>query len=458
MATDPQELLRRRAVMPLTGLGQPVGVPAPLPILSANMAAPANPSPVASTAPAVAAAPVAAPVTGLGGGAAFGIYPPPSSQFSTNANDAALRRGVSATGPSTFVPAIQPVAPNRFNNLTDPRSLQYTGGSSVPVGMGQPVPGQPAPPPPVPGAAAPAVAGLPGAEGTQPTNASEGALSPVAASPASMAATVAPAAAEPALGSLADTQARLGRLQASNAAVPVGGATTINADFADRNGAFNEGAALRTAAAQGSWSPRRGFQGNDDAVRAATVPIANRARMGEAQLNANTQLTNTATREAGDTARLGMRTAADASQAAITGQRDQQRLELERSGFNLRATGAALDNASKARIEAVQNEIASAKTPEARRVASEKLAALTGKTPQDQFAALELGGGSTIDPTTGVAVPQPKSAIIYNKATGQYQQAGAAPAAAAKAPIAEGSMSTSNGKPIKYVGGKWVPA
>lgn len=444
--------------MPLTGMGQPVGVPAPLPILSANMAAPANPSPVASTVPPVAAPPVAAPVTGLGGGAAFGIYPQPSSQYSTNANDAALRRGVSATGPATFVPAVQPVAPNRLNNLTDPRSLQYTGSApAIPAGLGQPVPGQPAPPPAVPGAAAPAVAGLPGAEGTQPTNASEGAMSPVAATPASVAA-VPPAAADPALGSLADTQARLGRLQASNAALPVGGASTINADFADRNGAFNEGAALRTAAAQGSWSPRRGYQGNDDAVRAATVPIANRARMGEAQLNANTQLTNTAAREAGDTARLGMRTAADASQAAITGQRDQQRLELERAGFGLRATGAALDNAGKARIEAVQNEIASAKTPEARRAASEKLAALTGKTPQDQFAALELGGGSTVDPTTGVAVPQPKSAIIYNKATGQYQQAGAAPAAAAKAPIAEGSMSISNGKPIKYVGGKWVPA
>lgn len=54
-------------------------------------------------APAPLAAQAAAP-TGSGG-AVFGVYPKPSSQLSTNANDAALRRGVQATGPSTFVPA-----------------------------------------------------------------------------------------------------------------------------------------------------------------------------------------------------------------------------------------------------------------------------------------------------------------------------------------------------------------
>lgn len=118
-----------------------------------------------------------------------------------------------------------------------------------------------------------------------------------------------------------------------------------------------------------------------------------------------------------------------------------------------------MDNATKARIEAVQNEIASAKTPEARRAAAEKLAALQGKAQQDQFAAIEIGGGSVPDTTTGLAIPQPKSALIYNRATGQYEQVGGgAGGAAARPAIAEGSMSTSNGKPIKYVGGKWVPA
>lgn len=441
--------------MPITGMGQPVGVPAPLPILSATMAAPTNPPPVAAPAPAIAPA-AAAPVTGLGGGAAFGIYPPPSNQRSTNANDAALRRGVSATGPSTFVPAIQPTLPNRFNNLTDPRSLEYAG--AAPARMGQPVAGQATPPPAVPGAAAPAVAGLPGAEGTQPTNASEGALSPVAATPASVAAATTPgSSATPDLGSLEDTQIRLGRIQASNAATPRGGLAVIGNSAPDAAQAMFDGAALRTAGAQGSWSPRRGYQGNDDAVRAASIPVANRARMGEAQLNAQTQLATTEMREAGDTARLGMRTAADATRAAGADQRDLQRLELERAGFGLRAAGAALDNAGKARIEAVQNEIASAKTPEARRTATEKLAALTGKTPQDQFAALELGGGSAVDPTTGVAVAQPKSAILYNRATGQYEQVGAPAAAAAKPAVAEGSISTVNGKSARYTGGKWVP-
>lgn len=81
-----------------------------------------------------AAAPPAAPAAPTeSGGAVFGIYPRPSSQFSTNTNDAALQRGVQATGPSTFVPAAPavatPPAPTlRFNNLTDPRSTQFQGG------------------------------------------------------------------------------------------------------------------------------------------------------------------------------------------------------------------------------------------------------------------------------------------------------------------------------------------
>jgi hypothetical protein len=220
-----------------------------------------------------------------------------------------------------------------------------------------------------------------------------------------------------------------------------------------------DGAALRTAAGQGSWSPRRGFQGNDDAIRAASIPIANRARMGEAQLNADTSLANTGMREAGDTARLGLRTAADASQAAITGGRDQQRLDMERQINTLRGAGLGLDNATKQRIEVVQQEIANAKTPEARRAAGEKLAALTGKERPNRFKAIEVGGGQVVDPTTGVATQQPKSVVLYDEATGQMQTSTpGAGAAAAKPAVAEGSMSTSNGKPIRFVGGKWVPA
>lgn len=80
--------------------------------------------------PPTAAAPVES------GGAVFGIYPRPNSQYSTNLNDAALQRGVVATGPSTFTPAqpvvapagVAPAAPQRLDATTDPRSTLYAGG------------------------------------------------------------------------------------------------------------------------------------------------------------------------------------------------------------------------------------------------------------------------------------------------------------------------------------------
>lgn len=81
-------------------------------------------------------APAAAAPT-QSGGAVFGIYPRPNSQYSTNLNDAALQRGVVATGPSTFAPATPvatpvaaaaPVAPQRLDAATDPRSTLYAGG------------------------------------------------------------------------------------------------------------------------------------------------------------------------------------------------------------------------------------------------------------------------------------------------------------------------------------------
>lgn len=236
------------------------------------------------------------------------------------------------------------------------------------------------------------------------------------------------------------------------------GLAVINNGGADRNAAFNEGAALRTAAARGSWSPRGGYQGDDAAVRAAAIPIANRARMGEAQLNANTTLATTAAREAGDTARLGMREAGDDARAARAVTVDQQRLGLAAQEFGLRREGANLDNASKARIDAAQKAVVDAKTPAEQRTASERLAALTGKANADNFSAVTIGGGSTVDPTTGVAVPNPQSAVLYNRATGETRpMTGGAAAPAARPAVAEGTISEIDGKRARFTGGKWVP-
>lgn len=434
MATDPR--IKKPEVMPITGLGTPAGIPAPLPMMTANMAA-----------PPVAVPPVTAPRTaGQILSAGLGTY----AQGVRNVGSAI--RGIYTDGTNNNVPGLGDPMGSSL-----PSEIANAGRAVVPPVVAPAViPPAAAAPTRVaaatPAVSSPAVLAPQGSDATQPVSASEGVLTPAVGDQPG---------ARPGLGGIQDTQEQLARIQANNAAVTRGGLTEINGGFGDRNAAFNEGAALRTAAAQGSWSPRRGYQGNEGAVQAALAPINARARLGEAQLGASTSLANTAAREAGDTARLGMREAGDTARAARTGAIDQQRLDLQRQDFGLRAEGARMDNATKARVEAVQNEIANAKTPEARRAGAEKLAALQGKAQQDQFAAIELGGGSVADPTTGLAVAQPKSALIYNRATGQYEQVGGgggAAGGAARPAVVEGSMSTSNGKPIKFVGGKWVPA
>lgn len=435
MATDPR--IKKPEVMPITGLGTPAGIPAPLPMMTANMA----PPPVA--APVVAGPRSAGQVLAAG----LGTY----AQGVRNVGSAI--RGIYTDGTNGTTPGLGDPMGSTLPSEIANAGRAVTPPAAVAPAVVAPVAAAPARvTAATPAVSSPAVLAPQGSDATQPVSASEGVLTP--------AVTDQPGA-RAGLGGIQDTQEQLARIQANNAAVTRGGLTEINGGFGDRNAAFNDGAALRTAAAQGSWSPRRGYQGNEGAVQAALAPINARARLGEAQLGASTSLANTAAREAGDTARLGMREAGDTARAARTGAIDQQRLDLQRQDFGLRAEGARMDNATKARVEAVQNEIANAKTPEARRAGAEKLAALQGKAQQDQFAAIEVGGGSVPDPTTGLAIAQPKSALIYNRATGQYEQVaggGGGGAAAARPAIAEGSMSTSNGKPIKYVGGKWVPA
>lgn len=74
------------------------------------------------------------------------------------------------------------------------------------------------------------------------------------------------------LSQMAIEQARLG------VGGPTPGMGVIGpVDYANRNADFNDGAALRTAAARGSWSPRRGFQSDEGAIQAAGVPLAQRA-------------------------------------------------------------------------------------------------------------------------------------------------------------------------------------
>jgi len=284
-----------------------------------------DPRSPADQIPPVPAAPVAPTESG---GAVFGIYPRPSSQFSTNANDAALQRGVQATGPSTFAPASLAVAPppasaQRFNNLTDPRSTQFQGG----VGTTSPASAQQGN-----GEAPTSVVGLgavPAAVAAAPASSLPlGVIRTGNSFSGSNVGSPAGAGAGP-LGGLDDTNARLGRLQASNAAVPQGGLTVIDNPGPAAAQAMFDGAALRTVLARGAPSGRNGAQVFAQQVDAALNPIQQR--------NA---LAAQAAKDAGETQRSLIQERGTEARARLVDARQQEANSIDRARLGIDAIRA----------------------------------------------------------------------------------------------------------------------
>jgi hypothetical protein len=213
---------------------------------------------------------VVEPVTQAWGGgpsAAFGVYPRPSSQFSTNANDAALQRGVTvagtnAAGRTITEPAVPvtvaPVASPRLTNLTDPRSTQFQGGVNA-VHPSAPL--------------ASSSTALP-----QQSAADAATLGYQSAGTVSQIAGVSDA--ERLAQANRDIAFQQDKQKWRNPADPAPGMVTIDGagQAADARQRFFDEANLRTAAARGSWSPRRGFQGDDAAIQAALTPLQMRAQ------------------------------------------------------------------------------------------------------------------------------------------------------------------------------------
>lgn len=293
---------------------------------------------IAAATPAAPAAPTES------GGAVFGIYPRPSAQRSTNANDAALQRGVQATGPSTFVPAAAAVAPppavpQRFDNLTDPRSTQFQGGAVPPAAaapLGEPLVDAMTGLGAVPAAVAPPQDPNLPLGVTRAGNAFSGTNVGSAAG-----------AGPGALGGTEDTINRLARLKALNADVPQGGLTVIDNPGPAAAQAMFDGAALRTTLARGAPPGRNGAQVFAQQVDGAQTPIQARAaaaalaskETGETQrtliqeraAQARTQAQTTQQQEANaiDRARLGI----DAIRAGNTGVPSGYRVKTDGTGL-----------------------------------------------------------------------------------------------------------------------------
>lgn len=389
--------------------------------------------------------------------AVFGVYPKPSSTRSTNANDAALRRGVVATGPSSFQPADalpSPGAPVRLNNLTDPRSTQFAGPAAerAPVGFAAPGTAAPKPleqEPVVAVASAPAAAPAPVADAT----------------PAS-AQGFAPGQRRNVLGSTEDANAQAADIRAANASLPQGGATIIDgaggAQAARQR--FFDDANLRTAAARGSWSPRRGFQADEGAVRAAAVPVQARAAADIEQV-----------RQDGDVQRaaVGFQSLAQREAAAARMQGERIAAEDRRAADTNSIRRDEVAGANRLRdvqVSAAQDEAALLRTlldPNAstadRAKAQQALLAAQGKVASPEWSV-------QVTPATKNADGSSTEGSIYrvNKTTGDVQrvdgqggsggQRAAAPvdlATPATRPV--GTISTVGGKSARWNGKSWEP-
>lgn len=195
--------------------------------------------------------------------------------------------------------------------------------------------------------------------------------------------TTLPAARPNPLGGMADTSAQLANLQASNAAVPQGGATIIENPDIDRRAHFNEQANLSNALARTSWSPRRGTQVNDAAVAAAMAPIDARARMAQV-----------AAKEAGDTQRAQIAERGTDARARLADTRQQQELGISQQRLGLEGTKVKLDAARDDRAAAaagpalalaqrkasLQSVVADPNsTPAQRQAATQQLAGMDGR-------------------------------------------------------------------------------
>lgn len=372
--------------------------------------------------------------------AVFGVYPKPSSTRSTNANDAALRRGVVATGPSSFQPADalpSPGAPVRLNNLTDPRSTQFAGPASerAPVGF-----------------AAPGTA-------TTKLAADEVVTTPPVSGSASPSTLVAPAS-EAAPGASLGFSSSAERLAQMNRDIahekdkqtwrspgdqPPGVAVIDGAGAAQAGRQrFFDDANLRTAGARGSWSSRRGFQADEGAIRAAAVPVQARAAADIEQVRqegdvqrAAAGFQSLAQREAAATRMQGERIAAEDRRAA-----DANSIRRDEV--------AGANRLRDVQVSAAQDEVALRRTlldPNAsqsdRAKAQQALLAAQGKATSPEWSV-------QVTPTTKNADGSTTEGSIYrvNKTTGDVQRVDGQDRRAGLPPNMVRQVGTSGGKPV----------
>lgn len=121
-----------------------------------------------------------------------------------------------------------------------------------------------------------------------------------------------------------------------------------------------------------------------------------------------------AQRQAGSLQREGMQQSGETQRTNIRAQRDDAANQIARGRLSLEQIAAGYQNRASDRMDRAQAELEAAKTPEAQRSARERLLALAGKAPQNEWAV-------QVTPTTKNADGSTTQGSIYryNKTTGE---------------------------------------
>ena len=124
-----------------------------------------------------------------------------------------------------------------------------------------------------------------------------------------------------------------------------------------------------------------------------------------------------AMRQTGSLQREGMQQSGETQRTNIRAQRDDAANQIARGRLTLEQIAAGYQNRASDRMDRAQTELESAKTPEAQRSARERLLALAGKAPQNEWALQVTPPTKNFDGST-----TPGSVWGYNKTTGDTRR------------------------------------
>lgn len=161
-------------------------------------------------------------------------------------------------------------------------------------------------------------------------------------------------------------------------------------------------------------------------------------------------------RQATTLLREGMHQAGENRRAAITGQRYADASQIDRARLAMDQTEADFKNRVAQRIESAQLALENAQTPQEQRSARERLLALAGKAPQNEWALQVTPTTKNLDGSTTQG-----SVWRYNKTTGDTarvdggQVAAAPPVPSSRESLVQGQVYQTARGPARWDGGQF---